>query len=87
MLADTELVGRTSFAGHPSSLSGPVPGATIHATSLDRPLPGGATAVSDFHGRFTLELPSWQQIDAEATRCATGSLTPGGTLGLSLDGD
>lgn len=33
------------------------------------------------------EGATWQQIDAEATRCATGSLTPGGTLELSLDPD
>lgn len=33
------------------------------------------------------EGASWQQIDAEATRCVAGTLAPGGTLELSLDGE
>lgn len=76
-----ELVVRPmhEFEGRVMSASGPVPGARLSVTTLDRPIPSGASSVSDFEGQFTFELP-----EAEGLAAFT-FLPPGGFLTTTIE--
>lgn len=67
-----------SFTGQVSSATGPAPGARIHATIVDLPIPAVGSAVSDFEGRFELELPLAEGV------AALTILPPGGFLTTAL---
>ena len=76
-----ELVVRPmhSFEGRVTSASGAVPGARISVATSDRPIPSSASALSDFEGRFTFELP-----EAEGLAAFT-FLPPGGYLSTAVE--